>query len=95
MRCGKGHPRLFALPLDAVVEWSAIAAWIHAGPIISSELSRDQALLRCGEPDCHRAMRAFVVNGRHSDKVTCGPRCLAAIGPDCECSCSGANHGAN
>ena len=25
----------------------------------------------------------------------CDARCLNAVGPDCECSCVGANHGAN
>jgi len=25
----------------------------------------------------------------------CGAKCLSAIGPNCECSCGGANHGTN
>lgn len=33
------------------------------------------------------------VNGRYSEKHICDSRCLNATGPNCECSCGGANHG--
>jgi hypothetical protein len=96
MRCGSAHPRLFALPEGARVDWSGVASWIESGRFADSPGSqRKPILLRCAEPGCKRAMRAYLVKGRHSDKITCGPRCLAAIGPDCECSCNGENHGAN
>jgi hypothetical protein len=31
--------------------------------------------------------------GYYSDKVKCGARCVNAIGPSCDCSCGGHNHG--
>lgn len=30
-----------------------------------------------------------------TSKEKCGPRCLNAKGPDCDCQCHGASHGAN
>lgn len=33
------------------------------------------------------------VHGKRTDEP-CGAKCLAATGPNCECSCAGANHGA-
>ena len=33
------------------------------------------------------------VTGTLSDKVICGPKCMASKGPTCECSCGGENHG--
>ncbi len=35
------------------------------------------------------------VRGRYSASHACGPRCLNAIGPSCDCQCGGKNHGAN
>lgn len=34
------------------------------------------------------------VIGMHAAKVTCGARCTNAVGPMCDCSCGGENHGA-
>lgn len=33
------------------------------------------------------------VEGSYSDKIVCGPKCMASKGPTCECSCGGQNHG--
>ncbi len=35
------------------------------------------------------------VRGIRNDDKACGPRCRNAKGGDCECSCVGANHGAD
>jgi hypothetical protein len=34
------------------------------------------------------------VKGTYSAERECDSRCTGAIGPDCECQCGGANHGA-
>jgi hypothetical protein len=44
----------------------------------------------CGS---ERSVECHLIVGCHSDKHQCGTRCLNATGPNCECSCSGANHG--
>lgn len=36
-----------------------------------------------------------LVKGTYIADKTCGARCMNAVGPDCECSCAGENHGAN
>lgn len=36
-----------------------------------------------------------MVNGTYSERHKCNAKCTGAIGPDCECSCGGANHGAD
>lgn len=47
----------------------------------------------CGyKPRGYHGIRA--VEGKLSTKHECGPKCLSARGPKCECSCAGANHGA-
>lgn len=33
------------------------------------------------------------VIGAHVESVKCGARCTGAVGPACDCSCGGANHG--
>lgn len=43
----------------------------------------------CGTP----ALTVKMIKGFFVQDIACGPRCLNAIGPDCECSCSGTNHG--
>lgn len=43
----------------------------------------------------HRvSLRWKLINGVVSDKHVCDARCINAIGPNCECSCGGKNHGA-
>ena len=46
---------------------------------------------RC--PGCGRERRVVTIKGRVSEKP-CSEKCLAAVGPNCECACGGANHGA-
>lgn len=33
------------------------------------------------------------VYGRFVETVVCGSKCTGAVGPSCDCSCGGANHG--
>jgi hypothetical protein len=33
------------------------------------------------------------INGKYSAQHQCDARCLNALGPNCECSCGGENHG--
>lgn len=87
MRCGKTHPKLFKLPDGYRVDWQGLAPWVLS--------VADGTGLRCVQEDCNRQLRAFVVQGRYSDKIECGPRCQSATGPSCECRCRGENHGAN
>lgn len=35
------------------------------------------------------------LKGRYSPERQCDARCMGATGPSCDCSCGGANHGAN
>lgn len=44
-------------------------------------------------PRCKRQTPGTPIRGTFSGRP-CDARCLYAKGPDCECSCGGANHGA-
>jgi hypothetical protein len=43
-------------------------------------------------PTCRRVMKMDVIKGFKTEHV-CDARCTSAKGPNCECSCGGANHG--
>lgn len=43
---------------------------------------------------CNRSTAGQAVRRRFSAAHRCDARCIYAKGPDCECSCAGANHGA-
>lgn len=43
---------------------------------------------------CRSQTSGTPVRGRYNPRQTCGAKCIYAKGPDCECSCAGANHGA-
>lgn len=43
---------------------------------------------------CQRPTRGAVIRGHFSAAHRCDSRCIYAKGPDCECSCGSANHGA-
>lgn len=45
-------------------------------------------------PGCHRPTFGQAIRGRYNAATRCDARCIYAKGPDCECSCGGANHGA-
>lgn len=40
-------------------------------------------------------MRVRIVQGTLNPDHVCDSRCTGAVGHNCECSCGGANHGAN
>jgi hypothetical protein len=48
--------------------------------------------VRC---DCGAYVRLEVVHGYLDPQVNCGAKCRGAVGPACDCSCGGANHGIN
>ena len=50
---------------------------------------RDFACAGCGG----RGATFKVVEGRFSESVKCGGKCLNAVGPSCDCQCGGENHG--
>jgi len=58
--------------------------------VISSD-NDPQTCSECGRGEPTRNM----VNGTLNDNHKCDARCLNATGPNCDCSCAGANHGAN
>jgi hypothetical protein len=43
--------------------------------------------------DTHGAMVIRPLKAHHNPAAPCTAKCLAAIGPDCECECAGKNHG--
>jgi hypothetical protein len=45
----------------------------------------------CGS--CKRQTAGTAIRGTYSSVHACDARCIYAKGPDCECSCGGANHG--
>lgn len=42
----------------------------------------------CGHP-----LKTVVVKGFKDERRPCGDRCMGAVGPSCDCSCGGENHG--
>lgn len=43
----------------------------------------------------HHCLLRRVVEGTKRSKHQCGARCTSATGPNCDCRCRGANHGAD
>lgn len=43
---------------------------------------------------CKRPTFGQAINGRFNAAKRCDARCIYAKGPNCECACGGANHGA-
>lgn len=44
-------------------------------------------------PECDRSLQWDEISGKVVEDHPCDARCMGARGPDCECSCGGANHG--
>lgn len=44
---------------------------------------------------CQKPMQGNEIEGKVNTAVTCDVRCTSAVGHKCECSCGGANHGAD
>lgn len=47
----------------------------------------------CAEVGSGFSVPYSVVKGVVNERERCGAKCMASKGPDCECSCGGANHG--
>lgn len=45
-------------------------------------------------PTCGNSATVKPIRGVHVEDKACGPRCMGATGPSCDCSCAGQNHGA-
>jgi hypothetical protein len=65
------------------------AAYDQARPFILNGVA---VSARC--PD-HGVYRLQLLRGRVVATITCDARCTTARGPKCDCSCGGANHGAD
>jgi hypothetical protein len=48
----------------------------------------------CTCPTCGHSRKAAQVIGHYSPDHMCDSRCVNATGPNCDCQCGGANHGA-
>lgn len=44
---------------------------------------------------CGRHLSGSPVRAIHNPEIQCGAKCRNAVGPQCECSCRGKNHGRN
>ncbi|MFI6603846.1 hypothetical protein ACIBHX_47085 [Nonomuraea sp. NPDC050536] len=61
---------------------------------ISAQQPLDRLLYREAAHDCPpRQLTVNRVRGLYVADKPCSPRCMGAAGPNCECSCSGKNHG--
>ena len=75
------------------VAWEVVDG-VHAGfrsPLEPAWNGKWQVAIAC--PHCSASMTVQAVSGTYSAAHECGARCLASTGPNCECSCGGANHG--
>lgn len=45
--------------------------------------------------ECGATVKLQPVIGTHDEHIACGAKCRNAVGPSCDCSCGGANHGIN
>lgn len=65
-------------------------AWTHPDGTVTRGKKAPSVYCDCGYP-----MAGKVVRGTLNDSVACNANCTGAVGHDCECSCGGANHGAD
>jgi len=49
----------------------------------------------CARCEEHGIYRLNLLRGRTVETIKCDARCMNATGANCDCSCGGANHGAN
>jgi hypothetical protein len=64
--------------------WTSPDGGTHHGP--------DAPPAACHQ--CQRTTPGRIIRGTFSAAHRCDARCIYAKGPDCECACAGANHGA-
>lgn len=63
----------------------------YTSPLAAAWNGKWQWTVAC--PGCRAQVSVTAVMGVMSEDHICGERCLASKGPNCECSCGGANHG--
>lgn len=90
-------PKRVTLPYRRTVTIAQDACGIHRNTV--TEFNVDGFRTRyLPSLDCEacgtRYMESKVIKGVKSDKP-CDARCMGAVGPACDCSCAGANHGQN
>lgn len=88
-RCSCNARYSFVLVHDFDLQPVAVPAREHRVQMGGSSVA--WLTIRC---DCGRAVRLHPVVGKHNPAKVCDGRCMGAVGPSCECSCGGANHGA-
>lgn len=91
-RCGQKLRR------DVVTETTVFA--FNGRPHSHSRVLTADADRRYGRtfiacPSCQATVDVKAIRGTYSDRKRCGVRCTSAIGPSCDCQCSGENHGAD
>lgn len=70
----------------------------YAPPLLQDEYAAqiDQAIgvyVLC--VDCGARVTLTAVKGRYVEEIPCSAKCRNAVGPSCDCSCGGTNHGCN
>ena len=84
VRTSRFHPSLARMIDRAEITWTT-----QDGRQLRGEHPPASACRSCKRPTSGNPVR-----GRFSAAHRCDARCIYAKGPDCECSCAGANHGA-
>jgi hypothetical protein len=95
-RCKKaGRPDTFRVVFERVsLEPCGFVMTTADGGRYPTTYADSVPALGCPQAGCGATVYTRPVTGRVTvDK--CGARCLAAKGHSCDCSCGGANHGAN
>ena len=90
-------PKRLTLPYERTVTVAQDACGIHRTTVtqFTTPTGRTRYLPSIDCEKCNtRYMDAKVIKGVKSDKP-CDARCMGAVGPACDCSCCGANHGQN
>jgi hypothetical protein len=82
---------------DSCRSAGSVFAWASEGrdasqPGVAYCIGNYGAYARCGE---HGLYPLRSLKGRYVAEKGCDARCMGATGPSCDCSCGGANHGAN
>lgn len=77
------HPAIARQVRLVNVEWTPVDGRAHQGQHPPTD--------RC--PSCKLPTTGRPIRGHYNAARRCDARCMYAKGPDCECSCGGANHG--
>ena len=100
MRRWIGRCKQCKTPLAVMLPHQAfeIATYMDGSKAYSRIVHRPTLTTRLLAPDacpsCGKRIRLQPVKGTFSESRKCDARCTGATGPNCECQCGGANHGA-